>query len=258
MTEILIGDFVIVLMIFFRIIAMITSAPVLGHGTFPMTAKVLLALILAYIIFLTIDKSKIVLDINLVSIAIGAAREILTGLLMGFMLNMVFFGISFAGSLIGFEMGLMMAAVMNPMTETTNNVVGEVIYYVSVMIFLLINGHHYLISAVAASFHVVPIAKFTIVQPVFDLIIKYSFATFTIAVKIAAPMIVSYLLFQVAEAIIARIIPNIQIMMVTQPAKLGLGFVLLTSLAPMYVFLIKNLLQNYESQLSSLINAMSV
>lgn len=258
MTEILIGDFVIVLLIFIRIISMIVTAPVLGHKAFPMIAKIFLAMVIAYMVFLTIDKSEIVLDINLISLALSAAKEIITGIIMGFMLNFIFYGISFAGHLIGYDMGLMMAEVMNPLQEISNNVVGEVIYYVSMLIFILINGHHYIISAIVASFNIIPISKNTLTLPVVQMIVKYSFAVFTIAIKIASPMIVSFFLVHIAEGIISRVIPNIQVFFVTQPAKIALGFVFLSALAPIYVFVIKNLLQSYESQLTDIIKAMGV
>ena len=129
-------------------------------------------MVIAHIVFLTIDKSKIIIELNLVSITLSGIREVLTGFIMGYMLNFIFYGISFAGTLIGFDMGLMMAEVMNPMQETSNNVVGEVIYYVSMMIFILINGHHYIIGAVVASFDVIPIAKFSVTLPVVQMMLN--------------------------------------------------------------------------------------
>lgn len=258
MTDILIGDFVIVLLIFLRIISMIATVPILGHTAFPVLAKIFLAVVIAYIVFLTIDKSIIVVELNLVSLFLSGAKEVLTGFIMGYMLNFIFYGISYAGSLIGYDMGLMFAEVLNPMQETSNNVVGEVIYYVSMMIFILINGHHYIISAVVASFDVIPIAKFSVTQPVVQMIVKYSFAVFTIALKIASPVLVSFFLIHIAEGIISRVIPNIQVFFVTQPAKIALGFVFLSALAPIYVFAIKNLLQSYESQLTEIIKTMGV
>jgi flagellar biosynthetic protein FliR len=258
MTEILIGDFLLVLYIFLRVIAMIIAAPVLGHNSIPAVARIFLSLVLAYITFLTLDKSKIIIDVNLVSIIVNSAREIITGLIMGFTLNFIFYGISYAGHLIGYDMGLMFSEVLNPMQDIQNNVVGEIIFYLSMMIFLLINGHHHIISAVVVSFELVPIAKFTVTQPLISLIVKLSFAVFTIAMKIAAPIVVSYFLIHIAEGIIARVIPNIQIFFITQPAKIGLGLMFLSILIPIYFYTIKNLLNNYEYQLSEMIRAMSV
>ncbi len=256
MTEILIGDFVIVLFIFLRIIAMLATAPIFSSAAFPVPARIFLSLITSYMVFLTIDKNAIAIDVNLISIALNGAREVLVGMLLGYMITFIFHGISFAGSLIGYDIGLMMAEVMNPMQETNNNVVGEVIYYTAMMIFLLINGHHHIISAVVASFKIIPLAKFAVTLPVMQVIIKYSFAVFTIAIKIASPVMVSFFLIHLAEGIIARVIPNIQVFFITQPAKIGIGFAFLAALAPIYVFAIKNLLQNYESNLSEIIKAL--
>ncbi len=258
MTEILIGDFVLALLIFLRIFSMMVAAPVLGHGAFPPIAKIFLCFVIAYMTFLTIDKANVLINLNLISIFVNAAKEIVTGLVMGYTLNFVFYGIAYAGSLIGYDMGLMFAEVLNPMQETQNNVVGEVIFYAAIMVFFLINGHHHFITAVVASFNVVPVAKWTVNEPLLQLVIKYSFAVFTIALKIASPILVSFFLVHIAEGIIARVIPNIQVFFVAQPVKIGLGFLLLSLLVPIYIFAIKNFLQRYEDQLTQIIKAMSV
>jgi flagellar biosynthesis protein FliR len=258
MTEILIGEFISVFLIFVRIISMIMVLPVLGHEAIPNIAKIFLAFILAYITFLTINKTHIVIDVNVVSITLSVFKEILTGLIMGYILNFVFYGISYAGSLIGFEMGLTYSDVLNPMQDSHDNSIGQPIYYAAVMIFLVLNGHHHVISAVVASFNVIPIAKFTATEPVIQLITKYSALVFIVAFKISSPIIVSFLLVHIAEGIISRVVSNIQIFFISQPAKIALGFAFLAALAPIFVFAIKALLNDYENQLQEIIKTMSV
>jgi len=237
---------------------MIGVAPVLSHESVPPIVKISIGIVVSYITFLTIDKSKITLDINLIPIAINVVKEILTGFVIGYMLNFVFYAISYSGTLIGYDMGLMMAETLNPMLNTNDNVLGQAIYYSAIMVFILINGHLHIISAIVASFNVIPIGKFTMTQQVTSLLIKYSFSVFTIAVKIASPIIVSFFLVHIAEGIIARVIPNIQIIHVTQPAKLGLGFIFLSILAPIYIYAIKAMLNTSEDQLMELIKTMGV
>jgi flagellar biosynthesis protein FliR len=93
---------------------------------------------------------------------------------MGFMLNFVFHGISYAGTIIGFEMGLSMSEVLNPIDNTSENVIGNMLYYASIVLFFLINGHHYIISGLVYSFSAFQIGKFTLIEPVFQLLIKYA------------------------------------------------------------------------------------
>jgi flagellar biosynthetic protein FliR len=97
---------------------------------------------------------------------------------------------------------------------------------------------------------------FTINQSVYQLLVKYSAAVFIIAVKIASPIMVSYFLIYLAEGIIAKVIPQMQVFFVVQPLVVGLGFILLVALAPVYLYVIKYLLKGYEANLMSIIRAM--
>ncbi|MFA6596765.1 MAG: flagellar biosynthetic protein FliR [Ignavibacteriaceae bacterium] len=256
MTDILVVDFILVILIFVRIASAFFASPIMGHTAIPALVKIFLGLIISYIVFLTIDKSTIKIEVSLWFLAANAVKEILSGLLIGFMLHIVFYGISFAGSLIGFDMGLSMAESFNPMAETQGNVIGDLLYYATILLFFLIDGHHYLIRGLVYSFSVIPIGKFTVTVPVYQLLIKYSGLVFIIAVKIASPVLVSFFLISIAEGIIARVIPQMQVFFVTQPLKLGIGFLFLTTLVPIYVYAIKGLLKGFEDNLFTLIKAM--
>lgn len=249
-------DFIIVVLVFIRISTALIASPVLGSKTVPTLPKIFLSLVIAYIVYLTIDRNSISQVPTSWMLVIFSIKEAITGLIIGFMLQFVFWGVSYAGTLIGFDMGLTMAEVFNPSSEESGNIVGEFLYYGALMIFFLINGHHYIISAVKHSFSVIPLGQFTINKPVFDLIILYAASVFVIAVKIASPIMVSFFLVHIGEGIVARIIPQMQVFFVTQPLKIGIGLALLGAITPLYIYVIKSLLQDYENKLYSLIAAM--
>lgn len=257
MTNILVGDFVVVLLIFLRVIAAFMSSPIYSSNYIPTLVKIVLAAIIAYMIFLVMDKSNVHIDLNLVALALLGIKEVISGLLLGFALNMVFYGINYAGLLIGYQMNLTMATLFNPMEETSNDVIGQALYFLGLLVFLLINGHHYIITALAHSFMVIPLGKYAFNEAVLQILIKISGMVFVLAVKIAAPVIVSFFLLHIGEAIIARLIPQMQVFFVTQPLKILLGFILLIALVPVYVYLFKNLLQGFEDNLYELIKGMS-
>jgi flagellar biosynthetic protein FliR len=213
-------------------------------------------MLIAYIIGLTMYEKDIYIELDVLSIGIMAIKEVLTGLTLGFALHFVFWGISYAGSLMGFSMGLAIAQAFNPVDETNSNIVGQMLYFGAFLIFFLINGHHYLIQSLAFSFTVIPFGNNPITGSVVDLITMYSAGVFILAVKIASPILVSFFLVQIAEGIMARAIPQMQVFFVTQPLKLGLGFILLSMILPVYVYVIKNLLESYEDSLFSLIKGM--
>jgi flagellar biosynthetic protein FliR len=256
MINIPIAEFIIVLLIFLRILAAFVSSPIYGNQAVPALVKVFLSLVISYIVFLTIDKSKIIVEYNMAWIFTNAVKEIISGLILGFMLNFVFHGISYAGSQIGFEMGLSMSEVFNPIDNSSENVIGNIFFYGAIVLFFLINGHHYIISGIVYSFSVFPIGKFTINEPVYELLVKYSGEVFVIAIKIASPIIVSYFLIKIAEGIVGKVIPQMQVFFVAQPLLIGVGLLLLISLVPVYLYVIKYLLSGYENNLYSLIKAM--
>lgn len=253
MSGILITDFVLVLMIFLRVVSAMAVAPVYGNSAIPGQIKVFLSIVISYVIFMTIDKTNIQIHVSLGWMILNGIKEVLTGILLGYMINFVFYGISFAASLIGFTVGLSMAQAFNPMDELSDNIIGEMYGFIAIMVLFIINGHHYIITGLFFSFKTISIGEFAITKPVYDLIVKYSFSVFIIAIKVSAPIMVSLFVVQIAEGIIARMIPQMQVFFVTQPLKIAFGVFLLISALPVTVYLMKVLLKETETGLYNLI-----
>lgn len=256
MSSILIADFIVVLLIFVRIISAFSSAPIYNHQAIPAVVKVFISLVISYIIFLSANSPKIQIEMNLVWLAVNVVKEIISGLIIGFSINMIFYAVSMAGSLIGFDIGLSMSQVFNPVDGMGSNVIEEMLYFLAILVFFMIDGHHHLIRALVYSFTVIPIGLYTINRNVYDTFMILTTSVFIIAVKIASPILVSYFLINVAEGILSRIIPQMQVFFVTYPIKLGVGFIMLATLVPLYVYLIRAYLYEFEERLYSLIRIM--
>ena len=254
--NVIVTEWVILVLITMRVIAAMVVAPPYNSNAIPPQARFFIALIIAYLTYFSIDKSTINIQISIGFLFFTGLKEIITGLIIGFFLNFVFYGISYAGMLIGFDMGLTMATVFNPQLEIENNVIGSIILYLSLLIFILINGHHYVIEAVVYSFKVIPIGKYPVNEWLYKYIVQQSSLIFVIAVKIAAPIMVSFFLVNIAEGIMSRVVPQMQVFFVTQPLRIMLGFLILITVIPIYTYVIKNLLQHTESSLLELINQM--
>ncbi len=250
-------EFIILFLIFLRISSAFVSAPFFGNKIIPVVSKLFISMVISYIIFLSTDHSAIKDVPTGWMLLIFSVKEVVTGLIIGFTLQFVFFGVSYAGTLIGFDIGLNLAEVFNPSEEVNSNVIGELLYFTALMIFLLINGHHYLIRALQQSYNVIGIGMISFAEPLYQTLIKLAGSVFVIAVKIATPIIISFFLINIAEGIISRMIPNMQVFFVTQPLKLGLGLLMLGIISPVFIYMIKNLLRDYENQLYILITSMS-
>ncbi|MCE1190491.1 MAG: flagellar biosynthetic protein FliR [Ignavibacteria bacterium] len=252
----LIGDFLTIFFIFVRITAMVFTAPTLNTNSIPTTAKLFFSLTFAYVMFFTIKPQHLTYDIGFVLLATYAFKEAITGIIMGFMLNFVFFGFMFAGTQMGMDLGLSMAQTFDPTSDIENNLIGQILNYAGALVFFTINGHHYLVRGLAVSFQVIPLGHYTVNESVYILLVKFSAAIFVIAVKIAAPIMVAYFLLHTATGIVSRIIPQMQVFFVIQPLQIGLGLVLLSASAPIIVMMMKTIIENLEGNLYDLIKVM--
>lgn len=252
----LVNDFLTLFFIFIRVTAMLFTAPAFSSNTVSTTAKLFFSLTFAYILYFIVKPNQIAYSVGYPLLISYAFKEALTGMIMGFSLNFVFYGISYAGSQMGMDLGLSMAQMFDPSTEVENNVIGQVLNLAAILVFFTIDGHHILIRGLAVSFNIIPLGHYSINESVYLILLKYSAGIFIIAIKIAAPVMVAFFLMHTAAGIISRIIPQMQVFFVMQPLQIILGLGLLSASAPIFVMLMKYMIEQLEGSLYNLLVAM--
>ncbi|MBI2416457.1 MAG: flagellar biosynthetic protein FliR [Ignavibacteriales bacterium] len=252
----LVNDFLTLFFIFIRVTAMLFTAPAFSSNTVSTTAKLFFSLTFAYILFFIVKPNQIAYNVGYPLLITYAFKEALTGMIMGFSLNFVFYGISYAGSQMGMDLGLSMAQMFDPSTEVENNVIGQVLNLAAILVFFTIDGHHILIRGLAVSFNIIPLGHYSINESVYLILLKYSAGIFIIAIKIAAPVMVAFFLMHTAAGIISRIIPQMQVFFVMQPLQIILGLGLLSASAPIFIMLMKYMIEQLEGSLYNLLTAM--
>ena len=114
--------------------------------------------------------------------------------------------------LYGQQMGIALANVFNPMAETTTNVMGTLFHLTAVAIFLVIGGHRLMMQGLLDTFRSVPLLGFEMTAGVLDVIVSLLAAAFVLAVKVAAPVLVTLMLASVAMGLIQRTMPQFNIL----------------------------------------------
>jgi flagellar biosynthetic protein FliR len=190
--ELLIGKFLVFILIFIRVFAMFSVGPLFGSASVPVPARLFLSLTTAYIMLLIVPDMPIAYDSAFGILALLGVKEAITGMIMGFSLNFVFYGVSYAAYQMGIDMGLNMATLFDPATEVENNVLGQIFNWAAILLFLTLNGHHYFIRGLAVSFKIIPLGHYTINESVYTLLLRGSAGIFITAVKIAAPVMVAF------------------------------------------------------------------
>jgi flagellar biosynthetic protein FliR len=157
----------------------------------------------------------------------GLAGELVFGLLMGLGLSLAFIAITWAGEIIGQQMGMTLAETFDPQFGHGGSLVGDLYFMLTLIIFLLINGHHAVVQGLAASFDALPLLGTGIDRGIFDLFTGLLTSATVLAVKVAAPMLVTMLVVDVALGFIGKSVPQINVMNAGLTLRSGLGIAVL-------------------------------
>ena len=178
-------------------------------------------------------------------VLMGVVSEGMMGVLLAFGVRMLFSTVQIAGQFMSFQMGFSMAKAMDPVTGAQSAVLSQFLYLFLILIFFSIDGHHYFIQALAQSFYVVPPNSFQLKASLYTLLIRTSSQMLVIALKIAAPIIIALFLTNLALGIVARTVPQVNILMIGFPIKVTIGFIFfgftISNLAPFVVELTKDM-----------------
>src|SRR5690625_3077326 len=101
------------LLIFIRVLAFFTVLPIYAHRTIPNMYKIGLALFVAWIMVFSIDAPIVEIDATYYLLII---KEVLVGLLIGLIAMILIYAIQVAGGFIDYNMGFMIANVIDPQT----------------------------------------------------------------------------------------------------------------------------------------------
>lgn len=208
---------------FIRVGAFLMVMPLVAGSLVPMRVRLLLAVALTGVIaptVPTIATQEVLSAAGLVMMV----REIGIGVLMGFLVQLVFDAIALGGQVIGMSMGLGFAVFLDRARGVSVPVLGQLFLMLAMLVFLALDGHLELISLLALSFHTWPItADHSILPAVTDLLL-WSSQLFVFALKIALPAITALLVVNLSFGVMSRAAPTLNLFAVGFPVTMLLGF----------------------------------
>jgi flagellar biosynthetic protein FliR len=147
----------------------------------------------------------------------------------------LFAAVQTGGQIIGFQMGFSMINVIDPLTGQQVVVTSHFLYMTTLLTFLALNGHLYLLQGLADSFALVPPGGILLGPALGQGLLRLAAGMFTLGVKIAAPVMAALFLVDLALALIGRAAPQMHVLILGFPIKIAVGFfflgILFTTLA---------------------------
>lgn len=232
-----------------RVSGVFFLAPILGSRSIPNQVKVGLALMTTIVLLPFIASPSISPSINMIDFLLLVAKELAAGAIIGFTATMIFTGFMIAGQIIDFQMGFSMVNVIDPLSNTSVSIIGQFKNLLAILVFLAINGHHFLLTALAKSFDIVPLTAFSISPSVTDTFIGMVVNMFIIGLKIGGPAIGVLLITDLALGIVARTVPQMNVFIVGMPLKIAIGFMAIVAMLSFFFLYISQVFDQMPGQL---------
>jgi flagellar biosynthetic protein FliR len=234
MIEALTTNIRLFLLVFFRIIAMVELAPLLSSSSIPQIAKVGTSLFVAATVFPTVLASHYPIPVNVVDYALLVLGEVAIGLLLGFILNLIFSAFQLAGQFFSLQMGFGASEVFDPLSQIEIPLMGEFLSLVSMLVFISISGMgRFLLVGVLRSFQYLrAVDLVTHKEGVIQLLIGGIGGLFQSALTISFPILGTLLLVSIVMGLMAKAAPQMDVLTMGFPLSIGVSFIILFGTLP--------------------------
>ena len=210
---------------FLRVSSMFISIPVLSVNTVPARLRVMLSLLITFVLIPILPAMP---NVDLFSYQgwMVTVQQLVIGISTGFILQMVFSIMLFAGQAIAYGMGLGFASMVDPATGVQTPVIAQLFVICSSLMFLAIDGHLLLIEMLAQSFTTLPVATIGVEKAGLWTIIAWSSHIFSGGVLLAMPIITTLLFVNISFGIASKAAPQLHLFGVGFPITILLGMLL--------------------------------
>lgn len=256
------GDFTVLqiemwLLCLLRVATSIWLLPILGSDEVPARIKAGAALFISVCVYPTLGAQTLALPDHPGDLLMLALREIYVGLVMGFAGQFCFAGLRIAGEWMDHEAGFTMVQLFDPSMGDNQSALAALHGYVFTLLFLIWGGHHFYLRALGESFRVIDLGRAGMpgdaMMAVFFAMTRDAFA---FGIQAAGPILATLFVSSMGLAIVARIMPQINVWLVGMPIKLGLGMFTVFLAMPVVWVLFRGAQERLQGQTWTLLRLM--
>lgn len=228
---------------FSRILALVATAPILGNPSVPIRIKIGLAILITVLVAPTLDEPPQVDPASEIGLLI-LLQQVIIGTAVGFAMRIVFVAIEMAGEIIGLQMGLGFATIIDPQNSGQIPLIGRFLGLIASLAFLAIDGHLIMLAIISQSFTALPIGTTGINTPIFIAIADWGKEIFLSGLQLSLPVLAALLITNLTLGILSRAAPQLNIFAVGFPLTLGIGWLVLALAMPFFAPVLERLFEN--------------
>jgi flagellar biosynthetic protein FliR len=216
-----------------RTSALVVFAPVLGYGAGFSGYKVALIFVIAFVLYSAIGVPLSGDAIDPFAYGVLAVREVMIGGFIGFFLHLVMLAVRVTGEMIGHEMGFMVAQQVDPASGIRTPLITSIYENLFILALLTMNGHHWLIRSLRESFLRAPIGRLSLGEGMAPTVQRMFSEMFGAGIVFAAPVMIFLMLVSILIGLLARAVPQLNVLEVGFTVRVGIAMVAMFLFAPL-------------------------
>ncbi len=216
---------------FVRIGGAVMAAPLFGSRNVPARVRLSITVLTALLLVPVLPPAPAVNPLSLAALLL-AINELLLGLCIGFLIQLVFEAVVFAGQVIAMGMGLGFAVMVDPLRGVSVPVLSQYLLLIALLLFVAMGGHLEFLRVIAGSFERWPIGAAVVGPEALGVVIDWGADMLRGALQIALPAVVALQLVQLSVGVISRAAPTLNLFAVGFPIAMLMGYVVIEQVLP--------------------------
>ena len=243
---------------FLRIGGILFALPVIGDSPTPVRARMLLSLALTVGLYPLIPPTWAPsLSVDALQLAAYVAKELMIGLVVGFVARIAFDGVLMAANVVSYQMGFGTANMFMPDFSSQLDAFSAFHRMIIMLIFLTLGLHHVFIAAIVDTFRLIPGGAAELHGSLGPLLVETTGGIITIGIQLAAPILVALLFTMAALGLIARTVPNMNVFVMSFPISFFIGMIVYVATLPFYPAWLHDNFLNTQEQIFGVIRALA-
>jgi flagellar biosynthetic protein FliR len=232
--EAIVNNVQLFLLVLFRTVALVEVAPLFSSTTIPQTAKIGLAFFAAAAVFPSVLAAGYPIPPGAVDYFLLVVGEVLIGLVIGFLMLLIFSAFQIAGHFFSLQMGFGASEVFDPLAQVEVPLMGEFLNLIALLVFIAISGAgKFLFLGVMRSFESLRAVDLVLQRgALMEVLVRGLSGMFQSALTLSFPILGTLTLVSIVMGLLSKAAPQMDILTMGFPLSIGVSFLILFATLP--------------------------
>lgn len=229
------GQFFAAMLLMVRVGSLFIYVPIFSHPYLPVKVKAAVTMVITVSLAYAGIAGTVIPPQGLMEMILMVAREAAIGLMIGLTMQILFLAVLFGGQVVGVQMGMNMASMMDPQFKVSVSEVASIYYYGALLLFLAVGGDRMILEALVGNIHSLPLGRAHVPPSAVKALVYWTGEIFNTGFMLVAPVLSSLFCTSILLGILARSVPQMNMLMLGYSLKIAIGLIIMALAMPAWV-----------------------